>query len=212
MGDRAMTRIVLAVALIALIVSAAPLRAEGPFDGEWKGKFIAQTPKVCLFGEKDFDATVKDNEFVAVIDQEGVERNFEGTIGKEGKLDIWGKWKMYGKTAHAEMGVSSLNISVNFSGSKFEGRSLADISQMTMNRNRCEGVIYMARAPLTLDEFLQQVRMRMEAFGEGTWVKMRPVAELKKLIEAAEGAEKRSRGQAQDVRRPAPTRLQAKGR
>jgi len=29
-----MNRIVLAVAFIALIVSAAPLRAEGPFDSE----------------------------------------------------------------------------------------------------------------------------------------------------------------------------------
>jgi hypothetical protein len=58
MGDRAMKRIVLAVALITLIVLAAPLRAEGPFYGEWKGRFYAQTPELCMFDEKDFEASV----------------------------------------------------------------------------------------------------------------------------------------------------------
>ena len=65
-----------------------------PFDGEWKGKFVAESgetpehggPQVCLFRETYFNATVKDNQFLAVIDQKGDKRKFEGAIEKDGKL------------------------------------------------------------------------------------------------------------------------------
>ena len=87
-----MKRIVLAVALITLIVSAAPLRAEVPFDGEWKGKFLAQTHGSCSFKEKYFNAKVKNNQFVAVVDQESLKRIFERSIGKDRNIIASGAW------------------------------------------------------------------------------------------------------------------------
>ena len=135
-----------------------------PFDGEWKGKFVAESgetpehggPQVCLFRETYFNATVKDNRFLAVIDQKGDKRKFEGAIEKDGKLDIWGEWKLsdvhlsalYGTEG---MAIKPMNVSGIFSRSRFKGRFVAQIGQV-QSPPRCNGSIYLARAPLTLAE------------------------------------------------------------
>ena len=89
-----MKRIIIAVALINLFVPAAPLRAEAPFDGEWKGVFYPQSrhESVCQFQEKFFDLTVKENKVMAVIDQKGSKRQFEGSTEQDGKVLVWGMW------------------------------------------------------------------------------------------------------------------------
>ena len=99
-----------------------------------------------------------------------------------------------------------MSLNGKFSGFGFAGKTYATRGW----GQSCTAAVYMARAPLTLAEVERQERM--EALGEGTWVKMRPVAELKKLIEAAKAAGKGSRGQAPGARRPAPSDLQVKGR
>ena len=191
----------------AAAVAGAPVRPEAPFDGAWKGKLVADNSFVllCDFRENYFYATVKDNRFVAVIDQEGNKRKFEGTIEKSGKAIIWGLWELLRKTRY---NAGTMAVSGVFSGSAFKGKYT--VSGSGNFGVWCNGAAYMARAPLTVAEVEQQEKM--EALGEGTWVKMRPVAELKKLIEAADAAERASRRQAPGVRQSTPARLQAKER
>ena len=116
------------------------MRAEGPFDGEWKGKFYAQTPEVCMFREKYFDATVKDNEFTAVIDQEGTKRKFEGTIGKDGEVSIWGMWDSFHAAYRNRSGIYPMSIGGQFSGFSFIGTFEADLQWGA----HCRGTVYLA--------------------------------------------------------------------
>ena len=61
--------------IVKAAVAETPVRPEAQFDGEWKGKFVVvidnEGGDLCGFRGKYFDATVKDNEFVAIINQEG---------------------------------------------------------------------------------------------------------------------------------------------
>ena len=65
--------------IVKAAVAETPVRPEAQFDGEWKGKFVVvidnEGGDLCGFRGKYFDATVKDNEFVAIINQEGNNTN-----------------------------------------------------------------------------------------------------------------------------------------
>ena len=167
-----MKRIVLAAIFIPLAFAATPVRAAGQFDGEWKGKFVengsdvmtSSGPEaVCGFREKYFDATVSDNRFVAIIDQMGTKREFSDSIGKDGRLSVWGRWGVSGFP-------TTMNVSGVFSGSSFVGRLYGSIavSQITLihkvshdfqqNREVCRADVYLARAPSSVDEVEQAAK------------------------------------------------------
>ena len=135
-----------------------------PFDGEWKGKLVAdaggrfQNPILCMFREKYFDATAKGNRFLAIIDQEGDNRKFEGSIGKDGKLSIWGEWKLTDAHLVAAWGtegkahVAPMKMSGVFSKHRFNGRVWGETGGNGRTPPACRGTMYLARAPLTVDE------------------------------------------------------------
>ena len=68
MGEDGAMRYVLS-AMVLVIGFAAPAWAEGKYDGEWKGLFVARSglSRTCQFNEKYFDVTITDNEFSANI-------------------------------------------------------------------------------------------------------------------------------------------------
>ena len=163
-----MKRIVLAASLIPLLFAATPSHAAGQFDGKWKGRLVSDvggiyvTERVCMFHEKNFEATVKGNKFVSIIDQEGENREFAGSIGNDGRLDTWGTWKVSDdhvkEWGTAGTRVNPMNFSGSFSGPVFQGkiRALARISQIV-----CRGTVYMAIAPLSVEEVQLEAEGRM---------------------------------------------------
>jgi hypothetical protein len=167
-----MKRIVLAVVLVIPIVLAAPVRAQGTFDGAWKEKFVENgstvtrssgADVVCGYREKYFDATVRGNRFVAIIDQNGEKRKFSGSIGNDGRLSVWGRWRVSGN-------LTNMNVAGVFSGSRFVGRLYGETMvarNMLLLKVRhgggsggggdtdietCRADVYLARAPLSVDE------------------------------------------------------------
>ena len=132
-----------------------------------------------MFREKYFDATVKDNEFTAVIDQEGTKRKFEGTIGKDGEVSIWGMWDSFHAAYRNRSGIYPMSIGGQFSGFSFIGTFEADLQWGA----HCRGTVYLVRAPLTLVELARQERAKL--YGLETGVKERSAGTQKKIVKAA---------------------------
>jgi hypothetical protein len=193
-----MKRIVLAVFLIPLVFAATPVRAAEQFDGEWKGKFIEEGSNsnvsgdgeaICGFREKYFDAVIKDNIFVSIIEQQKEQREFKGEIQEDGRVNIWGAWEL-------SSGAANMGIWSQFEGSRSTGRFGAQDS-VAYREVVCRGRVYMARTPLSVEE----VQLEAEGGKVRTLTQVDEAARLKAEADRKQQAEEMARLRAEIERR-----------